>query len=318
MREYAIRRLLWMIPTLILALTMLFLLFQIIPGDPIRAAFGEEAPVGNLQYEALRHELGLDRPLYIRYFDWLWRAIRLDLGVSLYTGEKVWTEIFTRLPTTLTLITTAILIMAVLSIPLGIMAALYQDKWPDYVMRIIALAGLSLPNFWLAIIVILVLITLWGWYPPLNYATIVSDPWTALRQLAFPSLILGYRPVGIATRIVRSSLLENLGEDYVRTARAKGLIERLVLTRHAIPNSLIPVVTFFGLEGLILIGSAVIIEDVFGIPGIGGLTVLAVRQRDLYVVQGCIFVLILFSLILNLTIDLLYAKLDPRVRYGKR
>ena len=316
MQDYVIKRILLIFLGLFFMLTLLFFAFQVIPGDPIQAIVGGEGgtTLGNEQVEYFRNLYGLDRPLYIRYFGWFWNAIRFDLGVSIQTGGAVSKEVLSRLPYTFTLIGMALLVTIILAIPLGIFCAFYQDKWQDYVFRIFALLALSVPSFWLGIMVVLLLLYVWRWFPPLSYATIFTDPWVAFQQLFLPALILGVRPVGVAIRIVRSSMLEVFREDFLRTARAKGLIERLVISRHALPNGLIPIITYFGLEAIILIGGAVLIETIFAIPGLGTLVIDAVKTRDMYMAQGGMVVLLLMALLINLIVDILYGVVDPRVR----
>lgn len=316
MRDYVIKRILLIFPALFFMLTLLFFAFQVIPGDPIRAIAGGEggSSLGNEQVEYFRNLYGLDRPLYLRYFGWVWNAIRFDLGVSIQTGVAVRKEVLSRLPYTFTLIGMALSVTIILAIPLGILCAFYQDKWQDYVFRIFALFGLSVPSFWLGIMVVLLLLRVWRWFPPLSYATLLTDPWVVFQQLFLPAMILGVRPVGVAVRIVRSSMLEVFREDFLRTARAKGLIERRVISRHALPNGLIPIITYFGLEAIILVGGAVLIETIFAIPGLGTLVIDAVKNRDMYMAQGGLVVLLLMALLINLIVDILYGVVDPRVR----
>ena len=317
MQDYIIRRFLWMFPALFIMLTLLFFAFQVIPGDPVRAVFSGEGAttLTQEQVDYFRNLFGLDKPLHIRYFKWFWDAIRFDLGLSIQTGAKVTQEVSTRLPVTSTLVIMALLLTIVISIPLGILCAFYQDKWPDYVLRIVALFALSMPSFWVGVMVIMLFLYLWRWFPPLDYATIFTDPWLTLKQLFLPAFILGVRPVGVAVRVVRSSMLEVFREDFLRTARAKGLIERLVISRHALPNGLIPVITFFGLEAIILVGAAVLIEQIFAIPGLGTLVVDAVKARDMYMAQGGMLFLFILSLGVNFIVDVLYGVIDPRVRH---
>ncbi len=318
MLGYIIRRIFWLIPSLVLMMTLLFFAFQAIPGDPVQAVFSGEGAttLTETQLVYFRNLLGLDRPLYIRYFDWFWKAIHLDLGVSIQTGGEVTKEVATRTPITFTLVGLAVIITIIISIPLGIFCAFYQDKWPDYILRVFALVALSMPSFWIGIIVIQILLHFWRWFPPLDYAPILTNPWIAFQQLFLPAFILGVRPVGVAVRIVRSSMLEVFREDFLRTARAKGLIESVVVSRHALPNGLIPVVTFFGLEAIILVGGSVLIEAIFAIPGLGTMLIDAVKTRDMYMAQGGLLILLLLTLILTLIVDVLYGVIDPRVRHG--
>ena len=314
---YIIRRLLWFVPVLLLILTLLFLLLQVVPGDPIRAAFGTESPLDEQQIQALRTQLGLDRPLYVRYFAWLWDVIHLDLGISLYSGTTVKKQLATRIPVTIGLVALALFITIILSVPLGTLAGYYHDQWPDWILRTISILFIGLPHFWLAAIAIMLLMTFGSWSLSIQYVTIFTHPFAAFKQLALPAFIMALRPISIATRMIRSSLIEVLEEDYIRTARAKGVTEGLLTKRHALPNSIIPVVTVYGLEGIVLVGASVIIERIFGIPGIGSLVVQAANNRDIYVLQGSILVLLANALFLNLIIDLLYGWLDPRIRYGR-
>jgi peptide/nickel transport system permease protein len=317
MLEYLIRRLLWFIPTVLLVLTLLFFLFQIVPGDPIKVAFGGEAPMSQEQLQTLRAKLGLDQPVYVRYWRWLVSVARLNLGTSLYTGEDVSRELMTRMPVTMALVILSLLITVVLSVPNGIIAGYYHDRWPDWISRSISIFFIAFPPFWLAVIFILILITVWKWSIPIEYVTIFRDPVAALKQLIIPAIILAMRPYGIGTRMIRSSFVEVLEEDYIRTARAKGVYEKMLVWRHALPNTLTPVITYYGLEAIVMVGAAVAIEVIFGIPGIGSLTVSSAQHRDLYVLQGAILLMLIFALLVNLVVDLLCAKLDPRVRYEK-
>jgi peptide/nickel transport system permease protein len=314
---YVIKRLLWFIPVLLVILTLLFLLLQVVPGDPIRAAFGGENPLDEQQVRALRAELGLDRPLYIRYVSWLWGVLHFDLGISIYSGTTVKKQLATRIPVTVGLVAFALLITLIFSIPFGTLAGYYHDRWPDWILRTVSILFIGLPHFWLAAIAIMLLMTFSRWSLSVEYVTLFTHPFKALNQLALPAFIMALRPISIATRMIRSSLIEVLEEDYIRTARAKGVTEGLLTRRHALPNSIIPVVTVYGLEGIVLVGASVIIETIFGIPGIGSLVVEAANNRDFYVLQGSILVLLSYALLLNLVIDLLYGWLDPRIRYGR-
>lgn len=317
MIEYTIRRLLWFIPIIFIVVTALFLILQVVPGDPIRAAFGSEIPLSPERIAAMRAELGLDKPVWLRYLDWLWNLLHFNLGISFFSGATVVEQLVVRIPMTAGLILLSMIFMIVLSIPCGILSGYYHDKWPDWITRTISILFISLPHFWVAVMVVLILLTVWGWFPPIKYATLFSDPLTAIQQIALPAFIMALRPFGIATRLIRSSMVEVFEEDFIRTARAKGLTEKLMTLRHALPNSLIPVTTFYGLEFIVMVGAVVVMEDIFSIPGVGSLIVQAANNRDLYVLQGCVLLLLFFALFVNLGIDLLYAKLDPRIRLAK-
>jgi peptide/nickel transport system permease protein len=315
MIRYIAKRLLWFIPVLFITLTLIFFLLQIVPGDPLRAAFGDQQALSEAQLSTLRAQLGLDKPVYVRYFKWLWDVVNLDLGISFYSGDTVKEQLSARLPITAGLVTLSAILMVLLSLPCGAISGFYHDKWPDWLMRVFSTFSISIPHFWIAVIAIMLLLKFRGSSLSIEYFNIFTHPYDAAKQLILPAFIMTLRPIGIGTRMIRSALIEILGEDYVRTARSKGLSEALVTRRHALPNALVPVVTFFGLETVILIGAAVVIERVFGLPGIGSLVVQAAQSRDLFVLQGSILVLLVFAMFINLVVDLLYAALDPRVRY---
>lgn len=317
MRHYLVRRILLIFPTLFGALTLIFFIMNILPGDVALMILG--ADTGQASPEALarlREQLGLDRPLYVQYLSWLWGVVRLDFGTSLWTGVPVLAEIWVRLPITLTLIVFSVLLSMVLAIPIGILAALRQDSWVDYGLRVFTISGLSIPSFWFGLMVILFLLLVFRWFPPLTYAVIYSNPWVSLQQLFLPAMVLGYRQTAVSARMMRSSMLEVLREDYVRTARSKGLKERIVVYLHALKNAALPVVTIFGVEAVILFSGAVIIEKIFNVPGVGTLIVDAMGRRDLPLVQGVVLIIVGFVLVVNLVVDLTYAWLDPRIRYG--
>lgn len=315
MIRYIAKRLLWFIPVLFITLTLIFFLLQIVPGDPLRAAFGDQQALSEAQLSTLRAQLGLDKPVYVRYFKWLWDVVNLDLGISFYSGDTVKEQLSARIPITTGLVTLSAILMVLLSLPCGAISGFYHDRWPDWLMRVFSTFSISIPHFWIAVIAIMLLLKFRGSSLSIEYFNIFTHPYDAAKQLILPAFIMTLRPIGIGTRMIRSALIEILGEDYVRTARSKGLSEALVTRRHALPNALVPVVTFFGLEIVILIGAAVVIERVFGLPGIGSLVVQAAQSRDLFVLQGSILVLLVFAMFINLVVDLLYAALDPRVRY---
>lgn len=315
MSEYIIRRLLWFVPVILLTVTILFILLQVIPGDPIRAAFGEDIPLAQEQIDTLRADLGLDKPLYVRYFYWLWDLAHFDLGISFYTGASVKEQLLTRIPVTVGLVALAMIIMIAISLPSGILSGYFHDRWPDWIIRTISILFISLPHFWLAAVAILIMLMKFGWFASLEYVTIFSNPLAAVRQLALPAFVMALRPAGVATRMIRSSMIEVFEEDYIRTARAKGLAESIITKSHALPNSLIPVSTFYGLEVIIFVGTTTVMENIFGIAGVGGLVVEAAHTRDLYVLQGSVLILLFFAMFVNLGMDLLYAKLDPRIRF---
>ena len=317
MRDYLIRRILLIIPTLFGALTLIFFIMNILPGDVALMILGEETGQGSPEDLArLRAQLGLDRPLYVQYLSWLWGVLQLDFGTSLWTGVPVFEEIWVRLPITLTLIVFSVVLTVILAIPIGIVAALKQDSWIDYGLRVFTISGLSIPSFWFGLMVVLFLLLVFNWFPPLNYAVIYTDPWVSLQQLFMPALVLGYRQAAVSARMMRSSMLEVLREDFVRTARSKGLRERIVVYIHALKNASLPVVTIFGVEAVLLFSGAVIIEKIFNVPGVGTLIVDAMGHRDVPLVQGVVLLIVVFVLVVNLLVDVIYAWLDPRIRYS--
>jgi peptide/nickel transport system permease protein len=209
----------------------------------------------------------------------------------------------------------ALLITAIIGIPMGIIAALRQDTPLDYILRVLGLAGLSLPSFWLGILVVLILAVGWKWFPPVSYTQPYNDPWLSFRQLIFPAIVLGYRPVGVVLRVLRSSVLEQIRADYTRTANAKGLSAPTIMIRHVLRNSFLPTLTYFGLEAAALLGGVVVIESIFNVPGIGQLLIQALQRRDYPMVEGVLLFILLFVMFINLIIDLLYVVVDPRIRY---
>ena len=318
MSTYIFRRILLMVPTLLGAVTLIFILMRMLPGDVALYILGS-GDSGDMNKQALaqiREDLGLDQPMIVQYGQWLWGAARLDFGKSYWTRQPVIEELRQRYPVTASLALMSLLLGTAIAVPIGILSAVRQDTLIDYAARLFVIAGLSLPNFWLAILVILGLVHYFHWLPPLNYAPFWADPWLNFKQLIFPALITGYRLSAIGARMTRSSLLEVLRDDFVRTARAKGLRENVVVLKHALRNALLPVVTIIGVELLVLFGGLVVIETVFTIPGIGRFLVDAITHRDYPSIQALVFVFALFVVTVNLLVDLLYGVLDPRIRYS--
>jgi peptide/nickel transport system permease protein len=316
MRQYILKRLLLMIPTLFGVAVMVFLLLRVVPGDIVElkyAGTGTFAPKEAIERE--RAELGLDKPLWHQFASWMWGAVRFDFGKSMWTGRPITQEIAVRLELSLQLAVMATIVAILLSVPLGTIAALKQDTWIDYLVRIFSIAGLSVPSFWLGIVIILCFLIFFKWLPPLTFTSFWVDPKANLMQLIWPALAVGYRYSAVATRMTRSAVLEVLREDYIRTARAKGLWEKVVLTRHALKNAMLPVITVIGLEFAFLIGGLVVTEQVFNLNGIGMLFVESITRRD-YTMTQALVLLVSFSFIfVNFIVDLLYAWLDPRIRY---
>ena len=316
MRRYIVHRLLLMIPTLIGVATLVFLLLRVLPGDIVElkyAGSGTFAPRQAIERE--KAQLGLDKPLWRQFGTWMWGIARLDFGTSMWTGRPITHEVAIRLELSLELALMATLVAVLLSVPLGTLAALKQDTWVDYSIRIFSIAGLAIPSFWLGILIILVFIIYFHWLPPLTFTSFWVDPRANLAQLLWPALAVGYRYSAMATRMTRSAVLEVLREDYIRTARAKGLVEKVVLTRHALKNALLPVITVLGLEFAFLVGGLVVTEQVFNLNGIGKLFVEAISQRDYTMVQSLVLLTSFVFIFVNFIVDLVNAWLDPRIRY---
>ncbi len=316
MRRYILNRLLLMIPTLFGVAVLVFVLLRVVPGDVVElkyAGSGTFAPRAAIERE--KAQLGLDKPLWRQFTDWMSGIVRLDFGKSMWTGQPITHEVAIRLELSLELAFMATLVAVLISVPLGTLAALRQDTWVDYFIRIFSIAGLAIPSFWLGILMILVFIVFFHWLPPLTFTSFWVDPKANLAQLIWPALAVGYRYSAMATRMTRSAVLEVLREDYIRTARAKGLWEKVVLKRHALKNALLPVITVLGLEFAFLVGGLVVTEQVFNLNGIGKLFVESISQRDYTMVQSLVLLTSFVFIFVNFIVDLINAWLDPRIRY---
>jgi peptide/nickel transport system permease protein len=303
-----------MIPTLVGVAILVFFLLRLAPGDPVSMMF-EGANVPQHVIDAERARLGLDRPIYVQFVKWFGAILSGDFGVSIWTGRPVLHEIGIRLELSLQVAIMATILAVLIALPLGTLSAVFKDTWIDHLVRVISIAGLAVPSFWLGMIIILLLLTYFSWIPPLTFTPFLEDPMRNLSQLIWPALAVGYRYSAVAMRMMRSTVLEVLQEDYVRTARAKGVHERLVVARHALRNALLPVVTVVGLEFAFLIGGLVVTEQVFNLNGIGKLFVQAVARGDYTLIQGLVLLVAVFFVLVNFAIDMLYALLDPRIRY---
>lgn len=312
MEAYILRRLGALIVTLFLISLIVFLVLRVIPGDPAQLILGTEADPGTLA--RLRAKLGLDRPVLVQYLDWLKGIATGDLGRSIHYNLPVAGLIASRLAVTGPLALLALLFTMIIAIPLGIYAATHHNRLGDYGVMAFSQLGISIPEFWLGILLILLLAVYWRWFPAGGFPG-WGRPLAALRALVLPALALGVVRAAIITRIMRSALLEVLGEDYIQAARSKGLAERIVIYRHALKNSLISVVTVLGLQLGGLLAGAIIIETVFYLPGMGRQVILAIFQRDLPVVQGITLFIAATIILVNFLVDLLYGLLDPRIRY---
>ena len=320
MTVYALKRLFLFIPTLIIVSFVIFGVMRIIPGDPaLLVLVGDEGEGSYTQeeYDAVKRKLGLDKPLVEQYVRWIWRVLKLDFGASFfYHNVTVADELKSRTPITGQLAIMAVLLSFIIAVPLGGLSAVKQDTWFDYVAKVVTISGVALPTFWVGILMVFFLARVFDYLPPLGYVDLWENPWTNLQQMIFPSLALAFNNMAFTARVTRSSMLEVLREDYIRTARAKGLVEMVVVFRHALKNAFLPVITVSAWQFSRLIGGAVLIEVIFQVPGVGRLLIESVLRRDLEFVQSIILVTAGAVLVVNLTVDLFYGWLNPRVRYA--
>ena len=312
MRYYLIRRGLTLLPSLLGAITVVFLIIHLIPGDPVAMIMRDYYT--NESAAALRHLLGLDRPLLLQYLDYIWKTLHLDFGLSFQNKREVIVNIADQLPYTVELGFASIIVALLIAIPSGILSAVYRNRWPDYVSRILASLAISSPEFLLGVLLLLTFALYLGWFPSYGVGDGASLP-SLLWHLLLPALALGLRETALLARITRSSFLEVVSQDYVRTARAKGLNERVVIFKHALRNALVPILTVTGVDLAYLLGGAVVVETVFSRQGAGRILLDAVLHRDYPQVQGTLLVLIVIAIIVNACVDLAYALVDPRIRY---
>jgi len=315
MYKYVIRRVLLAVPVLLLSSLIVFGLMRVMPGDALVALMGESGNVGEKELAKLRKDLGLDRPYHEQYLLWLWQMVSFNPGHSIFTNEPIPVALKKAIPVTLELAALAMVLGLVIAIPIGVLSATRQDKASDYVGRVVAVSGLSIPDFWLGTLVITFAAIWFRWIPPIGYASLWDDPLRNLQQFLLPAAVLGYRLSAATMRMTRSTVLEVLKEDYVRTAWAKGLAGRIVVYKHALKNAMIPVVTIVGGQLGVLLAGTVVVETIFALPGMGRLTVEAILYRDYPVVQTNVMLVAGTLVTLNLIVDLTYAWLDPRIRY---
>lgn len=321
MTQYFARRVLLFVPTIILATILVFGLFWIVPGDAAMMILtGDEGDsagrVTDEDLAKLRAELGLDRHVLVQYGDWVWNLLQGDLGTSTWYRVPVLDEIKGRFFITMELAVLAIVMAFIVAVPLGVISAVKQDTGVDYASRVIALMGVAMPNFWIGILMVYALAYFTGWLPPLGYASLWGDPSKNLVQLFFPALALAFHDLGFTARVARSAMLEVMREDYMRTARSKGLKEWTVIGRHGLKNALLPVITVSGYQFGRLLGGVIIIEAIFVVPGVGSMLIDAIIHRDFIVLQAVVLLTAAIVLALNLVIDLMYGVLDPRIRYS--
>jgi peptide/nickel transport system permease protein len=323
MFRYIMTRVAMVIPTLLGAATLVFILMRLIPGDICVVRLGSGGGSFSEHSVQMCHaELGIDRPMIVQFLDFIWGLFTLNLGNSMWSGKPVILEIGTRLPISLEIALLAAVVAIVIAIPLGTISALKQNTWLDLVVRTFAIAGIATPSFWLGILsIILVLdvtqaISGTPWMPPIEYVPLWKDPIRNLSMALLPAITVGYRYAAVSMRMTRSTMLEVMREDYIRTARAKGLLAKIIVNRHALKNALLPVVTLLGIEFAFLIGGLVVTEQVFNLNGIGRLFVLAVQNQDYTLTQALVMLVVVIFVLTNLVVDLLYAWLDPRIRYA--
>jgi peptide/nickel transport system permease protein len=322
MLYYITKRILLMIPTLFGAAVLVFLLMRAIPGDvcTLRMATGGGG-IDSQILQACRAEIGTDQPMLVQFLVFVKGLVTFDLGTSMWSGRPISEEVGLRFQLSLQVAIMATLTAILIAIPLGTISAVKQNTWIDYIVRAFSIAGVAVPSFWLGIVIILGILNFtkwwWGspWMPPITYVPLWVDPWTNLSMLIWPALATGYRYSAVATRMTRSAMLEVLREDYVRTARAKGLFSKLIVRRHALRNALLPVVTVIGIEFAFLMGGLVVTEQVFNLNGLGKLFVESVQNHDYNMTQALVMIVVAIFAVTNLAIDILYGWLDPRIRY---
>ena len=315
MTGYIVRRLLLMVPTVFLVVTLTFFLMHIVPGDAVLAQIEEGTNLRPEQMELMRERLGLNQPLYVQYVEWLWGLLHLDAGVSLYTGRPVIDQLVRAIPISIELIIFSQILSISVAIPIGVLSAIRQDTWLDYILRTTSIGMLAAPSFWIATLVIIFGAYWFLWAPPFGYMPIWEDPIANLQQFLIPSAIIGLSGSATKMRMTRSTVLEVLRQDYVRTARAKGLSETVVMVRHVLKNSLIPVITIWGASIAGLVNGSIIIENIFGLPGVGRSMIQAITNSDMTQLQINVLFYGVAIMVINLIVDLSYTWFDPRVRY---
>jgi len=317
MRGFLIRRLLALIPTIFFATLIVFFVIRLIPGDIIDQMMSQQdISAQEVTRKSIEQALGLDVPIHVQYYRWVKGIfIHGDLRESLWKKTKVTDEVMARLPTTFQLSGMAIIFALILAIPIGVYSAIRQDTAGDYIGRTVSILGIAIPNFWLGTIVVVYPAIWWGWSPPLELVSLREDPVTNLKVFLLPAIVLGFSLSGVTMRMMRAMMLEVMRQDYIRTAWAKGLKEKVIIIRHALKNAMIPVITLFGLYIPILIGGTVIVEQIFTLPGMGNLMFDAITQRDYPIISGLMLILGSTVLLCNLLVDLSYGFLDPKVRY---
>jgi peptide/nickel transport system permease protein len=323
MYRYLLKRIALVVPTLLGAATLVFILMRLIPGDVCVMRLGSGGSSFSEHSVRMCHaELGLDRPMIVQFGRYIWGLFTLNLGNSMWSGKPVIVEIGARLPISIEIALLAAVVAIVIAIPLGTISALKQNTWIDLIVRTFAIAGIATPSFWLGILSIILVLDLsqafigQPWMPPIDYVPLWKDPVRNLSMVLLPAVTVGYRYAAVSMRMTRSAMLEVMREDYIRTARAKGLLQRIIINRHALKNALLPVVTLLGIEFAFLIGGLVVTEQVFNLNGIGRLFVLAVQNQDYTLTQALVMLVVTVFVLTNFAVDVLYAWLDPRIRFA--
>lgn len=313
MGKYIARRLIAAIFVVFMVVTTVFLFMRVIPGDPAVVILGTESSPEALA--TLRKQLGLDQPVYIQYWNWLVNVASGDLGESIFLDENISTLILQRLPTTIPLTILSMVMAILIAVPAGVASAVRRNTKSDFTISLFAFAGLSIPDFWLGILLILLFSLYLDFLPPGGYVNIFDDFWEGLKRLILPAMALGAAYSAALTRMVRSGMLEVMSQDYMRTARSKGLVENVIIWRHALRNAMIPAVTVMGIQIGRLLGGTIVVEEIFALPGLGSLILRAVFRRDFPLVQGCVLIVAVVFSFANLLTDIVYVYLDPRIRY---
>lgn len=315
MIQFLLRRLFQFVITLLGVATLIFFMLRVLPGDPVEFKYTHSGgTITNEMLDQERARFGLDKPLIEQYFSWVGGLTRGDLGISLWSEKPVTEEISSRMGVTIQIAILAMIIGSIISLPLGVGSALTHGTWLDQIIRVLTVTGLSVPGFWLGMLVLLSLLSLFGWIPSIQEVSFTAHPMEYLGQLIFPALVVGWRLSSVNARLLRSSLIEVLSEDYIRTARSKGVSPRNIVGRHALSNALLPVVTVMGIEFAGLLGGLVVTEQVFNINGIGRLLIHAVNVNDMALLQGLVMVFALIYVLTNFAVDIVCAFLDPRIR----
>ena len=320
MRDYILRRVLLVIPSVFVLTVLVFGMVRLLPGDVVdtiaaQLSGGRGGEIDPALKERIRKDLGLDRPIYIQYFVWISEIVRGDLGASLLTKIDIVEDIKRRFPITFELVIFTLVLMVLWGLSIGIFSAIRQDSWMDYVLRSLAILGLSVPFFWTAVLLLLFGSLWFNWSPPWGVNEFFDDPWLNIQQFFFPAIILAVSQGSQVARMTRATVLEVMRQDYIRTARAKGLVDRAILMRHALKNAMIPVVSLIGINFAFALGGTVVLEQIWGLPGMGQLMLAAIKQRDYPVIQGVILFTGTLVMIINLLVDLSYGWLNPRIRY---